>query len=105
MAKKRSEAEHQKIAKAAIGSTRKTTIRRPAKLPRKEHVKRSMVSAVWLVMGVAMRIVVVASAILVIDWLVYSHSCDEQLSHLEGAEDSGIGIAAPCQRKSVFFME
>ena len=41
MTKKRSDLENQRVAKAAIKSTRKTTIKKPAKPSRKEHFKKS----------------------------------------------------------------
>jgi len=102
MAKQRSEAEHQKVAKAAIKSTRKTTIKKPTKPSRKDHIKNSTINAVWVVFGVAFCVVVVASAVLAIDWLVYKHSCD---SVEKMYEEELVMPLTQCRKRSIFFLE
>lgn len=104
MAKKRSDLEHQRVAKAAIKSTRKTTIKKPAKPSRKDHFKKSTKSAVWVVMGVAICIVVVAVAVLAIDWIVYGHSCDSEKNFNYSSTDE-ILPQAQCRKRSMFFLE
>ena len=63
MAKQSKDAKRQKVAKAAIRATRKTTIKKPAKPSRKEHVKQSTISAVWVTVGILVCILVVVFGI------------------------------------------
>lgn len=102
MVKQRSEAEHQKVAKAAIKSTRKTTIKKPVRLSRKEHVKNSTISTIWVIFGIAICVVIVASAVLAIDWLVYKHSCD---SVEKMYKEELVMPLTQCRKRSIFFLE
>ena len=101
MVKQRSEAEHQRMAKVAIKSTRKTTIKKPARLSRKEHAKKSTLNALWVVIGIVVCVVIVASAVFIIDWLVYKHSCDYESKMY----DELVMPSTQCRRHSIFFLE
>ena len=109
MAKQSKDAKHQKVAKAAIRATRKTTIKKPAKPSRKEHIKQSTISAVWVTVGILVCILVVVFGIFTIDWLVFKHSCDKSATSPDPVESSLIGPtkeqAQGCERHSIFFLE
>ncbi len=104
MVKQRSEAKQQQIAKAAIKSARKTTIRKPVKPSRKKHVKDSTIGAVWVALGIVVCVAVVVLAILIIDWLTYKHSCDYEDGSLNQRNELAIPITQ-CRKRSVFFLE